>query len=59
MSGDELTKFDARMVASSLLGRVGEPATDIAPVMAFLVSDAARLITGQIVAVDGGAQPLR
>lgn len=34
-------------------GRVGEP-EDIADVINFLVSDAARYMTGQVVAVDGG-----
>jgi len=34
-------------------GRVGEP-EDIADVIAFLVSDAARYMTGQVVTVDGG-----
>ena len=35
------------------LGRVGDPA-DIADVVAFLVSDDARYVTGQVVYVDGG-----
>jgi 3-oxoacyl-[acyl-carrier protein] reductase len=35
------------------LGRVGEP-EDIADVVAFLASDAARYVTGQVVVVDGG-----
>jgi 3-oxoacyl-[acyl-carrier protein] reductase len=35
------------------MGRVGEP-EDIADVILFLASDAARYITGQIVTVDGG-----
>ena len=34
-------------------GRVGEP-EDIADVIHFLVSDAARYMTGQVVTVDGG-----
>jgi 3-oxoacyl-[acyl-carrier protein] reductase len=34
-------------------GRVGEP-EDIADVINFLVSDAARYMTGQVVTVDGG-----
>ncbi|MCP4381780.1 MAG: SDR family oxidoreductase [Hyphomicrobiales bacterium] len=35
------------------MGRVGEP-EDIADVILFLASDAARYITGQVIAVDGG-----
>jgi NAD(P)-dependent dehydrogenase (short-subunit alcohol dehydrogenase family) len=35
------------------LGRVGEP-NDVADVISFLVSDAARYINGQIIYVDGG-----
>ena len=35
------------------LGRVGEPA-DVAGVVAFLASDAARWITGACYVVDGG-----
>lgn len=41
------------MVARTPLGRVGTPA-DIAPVVLFLSSPAARFITGQTIAVDGG-----
>jgi 3-oxoacyl-[acyl-carrier protein] reductase len=37
----------------SLLGRVAEP-KDVARVIAFLCSDAARHITGQVIVVDGG-----
>jgi 3-oxoacyl-[acyl-carrier protein] reductase len=35
------------------LGRVGEPA-DIADVIAFLCSDDARYVNGQIIYIDGG-----
>jgi NAD(P)-dependent dehydrogenase (short-subunit alcohol dehydrogenase family) len=50
--------FDAH--ASSVpAGRLGDPKTDIAPVLVFLLSDAARYVTGQIVAVDGGNVPVR
>jgi 3-oxoacyl-[acyl-carrier protein] reductase len=37
------------------LGRVGEP-SDIADVILFLASSAARYVTGQIIVVDGGLQ---
>jgi NAD(P)-dependent dehydrogenase (short-subunit alcohol dehydrogenase family) len=36
------------------LGRIGEP-DDIGRAIAFLVSDAAAWITGQILVIDGGA----
>lgn len=40
-------------VANTPLGRLGEP-EDVAGVVAFLASDAARFITGQTIYVDGG-----
>jgi len=48
-SADERTAIEA----SIPLGRVGEPA-DLARTVAFLLSDAAAYITGQVLAVDGG-----
>lgn len=44
--------YDAT-VAATPLRRIGEP-EDIAATIHFLVSDAARHITGQVIAVDGG-----
>jgi NAD(P)-dependent dehydrogenase (short-subunit alcohol dehydrogenase family) len=43
----------AALVSGVPLGRVGNPA-DIAQMIAFLASDAASFVTGQIVSVDGG-----
>jgi NAD(P)-dependent dehydrogenase (short-subunit alcohol dehydrogenase family) len=43
----------AALVSGVPLGRVGKPA-DIAQMIAFLASDAASFVTGQIVSVDGG-----
>jgi 3-oxoacyl-[acyl-carrier protein] reductase len=36
------------------LGRIGDPASDIAPVVRFLLEDGSRYITGQTIGVDGG-----
>jgi len=47
---DEVIKT---MAAKAVLGRAGVP-EDIAGAVAFLVSDQARFITGQILTVDGG-----
>ncbi len=41
------------LIAQTPLGRLGRPA-DVADVVGFLASDAARWITGQSIAVDGG-----
>jgi len=43
----------APMLARTPLARVGTPA-DVAPVALFLASSAARYVTGQTLAVDGG-----
>ena len=47
----ELERYAQRDVA---LGRVGQP-EDIADVIVFLLSDAARFMTGEVIIVDGGA----
>ena len=46
-------KFLEQAVAETALGRLGEP-DDVAEVVAFLASGAARHVTGEIVRVDGG-----
>jgi 3-oxoacyl-[acyl-carrier protein] reductase len=44
----------ARLAARIPMRRLGDPETDIGAVVVFLVSDAARYITGQTIVVDGG-----
>lgn len=40
------------------LGRFGDPASDVAPVVAFLLSDDSAYMTGQTLMADGGANKL-
>lgn len=40
------------------LGRFGDPESDVAPVVAFLLSDDAKYVTGQTLMADGGANKL-
>jgi NAD(P)-dependent dehydrogenase (short-subunit alcohol dehydrogenase family) len=47
-------ELEARMSRMVPLGRIGDPDTDIAPVVVFLLADDARYITGQTIVVDGG-----
>lgn len=44
--------------AIPLGGTLGDPVEDLGPVLLFLSSDAAKFITGQLLAVDGGLQML-
>jgi len=50
---DELRETIRQVEAKTALGRIGEP-EDIAEVVAFLASDRAGFITGQVISVDGG-----
>jgi len=45
----------AEVLAGVPLGRLGDPETDIAPVVAFLASDASQYVTGQTLMTDGGS----
>ena len=60
LSADELDAHDARRRAEIPLGgKQGDPAADLAPVLVFLISDASRFVTGQILAVNGGSLCVR
>ena len=49
----------AASVAKVPLGRIGDPETDIAPVVVFLASDDSKYMTGQTLMADGGSIKLR
>jgi meso-butanediol dehydrogenase/(S,S)-butanediol dehydrogenase/diacetyl reductase len=49
----ETARFQATIIGTMPLGQVGRP-DDIASAVAFLASDEARMITGQVLAADGG-----
>jgi NAD(P)-dependent dehydrogenase (short-subunit alcohol dehydrogenase family) len=53
MTAEYSTDARARVAERTVLGRMGSPA-EIADVALFLVSDAARYMTGEIVNVNGG-----
>jgi NAD(P)-dependent dehydrogenase (short-subunit alcohol dehydrogenase family) len=55
LSPEELAAHDKQTAEQIPLGgKFGDPATQLAPVMVFLASDASRFMTGQLVPVDGG-----
>jgi len=47
----------ARIMSRTPMKRLGEPA-EIADVVAFLLSDAASYVTGEVVVIDGGRMTL-
>ncbi|MBX6390981.1 MAG: SDR family oxidoreductase [Frankia sp.] len=47
-----------RVLGRSPLGRLGDPVTDIGPVVEFLLSPRARFVTGQTLMIDGGSCPI-
>ena len=60
LSADELAQHDARMAERIHIGgKLGDAYRDIAPMIVFLCSDGARYITGQTIAIDGGAVKVR
>ena len=54
MSPEDREEWELRVDRAVPLGRVGDVATDLAPVFAFLISDASQYVTSQIIGVDGG-----
>lgn len=55
MTPEQLAAHDAMMARLIPLGgKLGDPDTDMTPVLLFLVSDAARFLNGQTLQVDGG-----
>jgi 2-hydroxycyclohexanecarboxyl-CoA dehydrogenase len=55
MDAPSLAAHDAMMAGLIPLGgRLGDPDRDMTPFVVFMMSDGARFITGQTLAVDGG-----
>jgi NAD(P)-dependent dehydrogenase (short-subunit alcohol dehydrogenase family) len=62
MNGEKYADFLKRSIEvthpiSASLGRVGTP-EEVAELIAFLVSDKAKFLTGECIAIDGGRQNL-
>lgn len=55
---DEQPEMYEDVRSSIPLGRFGDPQQDIAPVIAFLLSDDSRYMTGQTLMADGGTQKI-
>jgi NAD(P)-dependent dehydrogenase (short-subunit alcohol dehydrogenase family) len=51
----EYSEFVKQSMSENPLGRYGDPANDVAPVLMFLASDDSRWVTGQNINADGGA----
>lgn len=56
---DAYPKMYDGVVAKIPLGRFGDPENDVAPIVAFLLSDDSRYMTGQTLMADGGSTKLR
>jgi NAD(P)-dependent dehydrogenase (short-subunit alcohol dehydrogenase family) len=60
LSPEELEAHDAVIARNVHIGgKLGDPETDLAPVIVFLCGDGARYITGQTICIDGGAIKVR
>jgi NAD(P)-dependent dehydrogenase (short-subunit alcohol dehydrogenase family) len=60
LSAGELEALRARHRKEVAIGgQLGDPDTDLAPVMVFLAGPGSRFITGQIIAVGGGLETVR
>lgn len=55
MGPEAVKQFELQLKAAIPLGgKLGDPVSDLGPVLAFLSSDGARFITGQLLSVSGG-----
>jgi NAD(P)-dependent dehydrogenase (short-subunit alcohol dehydrogenase family) len=60
MTPEQLAGHEAMLRGSIPLGgKLGDIGGDLVPVVAFLASDGAHFMTGQIIPVDGGAMMMR
>ncbi|MCU1389176.1 MAG: family oxidoreductase [Ilumatobacteraceae bacterium] len=48
----------ARVLGRNPLGRMGDPAADVGPIVRFLLSDDSRYLTGNTLMADGGSCPI-
>lgn len=55
MSPEAVKQFELQLKSAIPLGgKLGDPVSDLGPVLAFLSSDGAKFITGQLLSVNGG-----